>query len=253
MKHQHGILISAAITLLLICLVNSDNSLVLSQATDQTVTDNWSMYRHNLERSGLTPSSAPNGTLVWRFFTGNSPTYSSLSDRLRASPTIVDGVLYMGTNNTSFYALNATSGSVIWRVTTPANVESSAAVADGVVYVGILWGGSHGYVDAFNATTGTLIWQYLTNGGIESSPAVANGVVYVGSASRLVYALNASNGALLWSYLTGGMMFSSPAVVSGVVYIGSVDGKVYALNADTGALVLVHFNRQPNLCFPSSR
>jgi hypothetical protein len=63
-------------------------------------------------------------------------------------------------------------------------VESSPAVADGVVYVG----SDDNNVYALNASTGITIWTYGTTGLVDSSPAVANGVVYVGSNDYSVYA-----------------------------------------------------------------
>ena len=50
---------------------------------------------------------------------------------------------------------------------------SSAAVADGVVYVG----SDDGNLYALNASTGAKVWSYFTRDGVSSSPAVANGVV----------------------------------------------------------------------------
>ena len=207
-----------------------------NQQQDEFVSDNWLMYRHDIQRTGLSTSPVSNGYLLWKFFVGPSFT-PSLADRLRASPTIVDGIVYMGSNNSCFIALNSTTGSQIWQVNVGANVESSAAVVDGVVYVGILWNGYSGYVDALNASTGQVIWQFATNSGIESSPAVINGILYIGSFAGYVNALDSSNGELIWSYLTGGSTFSSPSIVSGTLYIGSCDGNVYALNANNGALI----------------
>lgn len=120
--------------------------------SNASTSDDWPMYRQNLQRSGLSTSAAPTDNLLWQFFTGPSGT-PSLADRLRASPTIVNGVLYIGSNSSSFYALNAVTGSQIWQVNVGSNVESSVAVVDGVVYVGILWNGHNGYVDALNAIT----------------------------------------------------------------------------------------------------
>jgi outer membrane protein assembly factor BamB len=200
-----------------------------------TVKDDWPMYRHDLQRSGVSTTPVTDGNLVWRFFTGPSA-LASLSDRLRATPTIADGIVYIGSNNTSFYALNATTGTVIWQTGVPSNIESSAAVAYGMVFVGILWDGHNGYVSAYNASNGDKIWTYATNAGVESSPAVVDGVVYIGSYTN-VYALNAYTGALKWSYNVGGPTFSSPAIFNGVVYIGSQNGKVCALNQETGVLI----------------
>jgi uncharacterized repeat protein (TIGR01451 family) len=148
-----------------------------------------------------------------------------------SSPAVVNGVVYAGYGfGAGLYALNATTGAILWTFATP--VESSPAVANGVVYVG----SDDGNVYALNASTGAMLWSYTTGGGVQSSPAVANGVVYVGSDDNNVYALNASTGAKLWSYTTGNAIsYSSPAVANGVVYISSEDNNVYALNASTGA------------------
>jgi outer membrane protein assembly factor BamB len=49
-------------------------------------------------------------------------------------------------------------------------VESSPAVADGVVYVG----SDDTNLYAFDATTGALRWSTATANTVQSSPAVAN-------------------------------------------------------------------------------
>ena len=121
--------------------------------------------------------------------------------------------------------------SLKWSYITFGSVETSPAVAKGVVYVG-----SDGFrVYALNANTGAELWSFTTGNMVDSSPAVANGVVYVGSEDNNVYALNAKTGAKRWSYATGGYVTSSPAVANGVVYVGSYDNNVYAFDAKTGA------------------
>jgi len=190
--------------------------------------DDWTMYRHDIQRAGSTTSTASNGNLLWQFNT---------SDKIRSSPAVANGVVYEGSNNGNIYALNVSTGSIIWQYDTGSQVESSPAVVNGAVYVGILWDGRNGYVVALNADTGSLIWRFSTNSGIESSPTVDNGIVYIGSYYGYIYALNAANGALVWSYFTGSSTFSSPSIVNGVLYQGSDNGNVYALNANNGTLI----------------
>ena len=142
------------------------------------------MYRHNLQRTGTSISPVSNGSLLWRF---------NIGDKIRSSPAVGNGVVYQGANNGYVYALNASTGSVIWQyAAVSSGVESSPAVIGGIVYVGYLWDGHNGYVMALNATTGTLIWRFATNSGIESSPAIVNGTVYVGSYDGYLYALSGS-------------------------------------------------------------
>jgi eukaryotic-like serine/threonine-protein kinase len=66
---------------------------------------------------------------------------------------------------------------VLWTFEAGGAVESSAAIAGGVVYVGTRTGA----LVALDLATGKLRWRYETSSEIgESSPAVADGVVYVG-------------------------------------------------------------------------
>jgi len=128
---------------------------------------------------------------------------------------------------------NVVNLDVKWTYTAQEAISSSAAVVDGVLYIG--GGFFNHYFNAIHANTGTLLWSFAAKGATWTSPAVANGVVYFGSADANVYALDAHTGALIWNYTTGNYVDSSPAVVDGVVYVGSDDGNLYALDARTGA------------------
>lgn len=249
----------------ILAIANRTGGFLTSTNTEQQVLTDWPMFGFNTQHTHFNPSenilnpgNVSNLVLDWRYNTGGSPSavfvngivYASSSGgnfvyALNAttgaylwsypitsyfSPTVANGVVYVGSEDYKLYALNATTGAYLWSYTTGSYIESSPTVANGVVYIG-----SQDYkLYAFNATTGAVLWSYTTVNAIDSSPAVANGVVYVGSALNYLYALNATTGAYLWSYTTGNSIVSSPAVANGVVYVGSYDNKLYALNAITG-------------------
>ena len=64
----------------------------------------------------------------------------------------------MGSDDNNIYALNATTGAKLWNYTTGGGVDSSPAVANGVVYVG----SDDNNTYALNATTGAKLWNYTT-------------------------------------------------------------------------------------------
>lgn len=72
-----------------------------------------------------------------------------------------------------------------WTFKTGGKVESSPAVADGVVYVG----SADQHVYALDSMSGDRLWDFRTGGAVYSSPAVVNGTVFVGSNDGHVYAL----------------------------------------------------------------
>jgi len=63
-----------------------------------------------------------------------------------SSPAVANGVVYVGSGS-NVYALNASTGALLWTYTTASGVSSSPAVANGAVYVGS--GGGVGNVYAF--------------------------------------------------------------------------------------------------------
>lgn len=186
----------------------------------------WAMYGGGPSHSNVGTGNPPlSPALIWDFTTG------SAGNQFDPSPAVVNGVVYVGSDDHNVYALNATNGVELWAYATGSDVRSSPAVVGGVVYVGSF----DDNVYALDASNGVKLWNYSTGGCVYSSPAVANGVVYVGSEDGYLYALNATDGARLWSYPLSGAV-SSPAVANGVVYVGSFDdGVIYALNATTGA------------------
>jgi outer membrane protein assembly factor BamB len=185
-------------------------------------TDWWPMFLHDLQHSGYSTSDAPDtNNVLWSYIIG----------AIYSSPAIVDGRVYIGSNDRNVYCLDALTGGYIWSFKTGYWVESSPAVADGKVYIG----SSNHNVYCLDALTGGLIWRYSTGDSVESSPAVADGRVYIGSWDNKVYCLDADTGKFIWSYKTEDRVeYSSPAVVDGKVYIGSWDDNVYCLDANTG-------------------
>jgi outer membrane protein assembly factor BamB len=147
-----------------------------------------------------------------------------------SSPTVVNGVLYFGSNDHNVYALDASTGRKKWAFPTSDEVYSSPTVDKGVLYIGSY---DHN-VYALDASTGQKKWAFPTGSTVASSPIVESGVLYVGSSDHNVYALDASTGQKKWAFLTGDRVYSSPTVINGVLYVASQDGNVYALDASTG-------------------
>lgn len=123
---------------------------------------------------------------------------------------------------------------LLWTYDAGDSIESSAAIADGVVYVGSQSGELH----AVNLADGSPKWKYKASpDGIgESSPAVAGGLVYIGDLSGTVHAVDAASGKPVWTFKTDGEVKSSPVVTGETVLIGSYDSNLYALAAKTGKL-----------------
>ena len=61
------------------------------------------------------------------------------------APTVVDGVVYVGSDDNHVYALDAGTGDLLWRFETGGVIRSSPTVTGGVVYAGSLDGGVYAF------------------------------------------------------------------------------------------------------------
>ena len=121
---------------------------------------------------------------------------------------------------------------LLWTYEAGEAIDSSAAIADGTVFVG----SAKGELVALDLQTGSVRWTYRTAEIGESSPAVAGGTVYIGDLSGVFHAVDVRTGQALWTFKTGAEIRSSPVVVGDKVLIGSYDRYLYALSARNGAL-----------------
>jgi|GEM_PF-663726 len=202
-----------------------DVSLMLISQPNSKPAEGWPMFGHDLTNARYSLSTTPHTSQVlWN---------STLDNQIRTAVTVQGDRAYVGSFSGTVYALDASTGSIVWSFSTGTAVWSTPTFADGVVYDG----SNNGVIYALNATTGTKMWSFTTGSGVYSSPSVVGDVVYVGSTDNNVYALDARTGRKIWNYTTGGQIRCSPAVVSGVVYVGSQDGYFYALNATTGGKI----------------
>ncbi|MCW4019107.1 MAG: PQQ-binding-like beta-propeller repeat protein [Candidatus Bathyarchaeota archaeon] len=200
----------------------------------------WSMFMNDPEHSGV----------------GYGPTHLSLKwsvqtdGALVSSPTLVNGVAYIGSWDGNIYAFNANSGAKIWNYSIgKIGFSSTVAVVNGKLYTGP----DDGNVYCLDATTGTKLWQASATVGT-GSPIVSGGKVYVAGGSTL-YCFDATSGSQVWKYDAGAMIggtsaaatrgyvAGTPAVDDGAVYIGvnglftGIGFNVTKLDAETGAVI----------------
>jgi Ca-activated chloride channel homolog len=203
----------------------------------------------------LEPASfgTPDGKTGWVLrLPGNRPI---------ATPAYADGMLFVGGGYGSheFYAVDADTGKIIWKIQTGDDGPTAAVVADGMV--------------AFNTESCTLvivderrgrvIWQEWLGDPLMSQPAIDKGVLYMahpaatgrppkptefhprpatpGGSHRLL-AAELSTGRHIWDQEIAGDVITAPVISDGTVYFATFGGTSYALNAADGSVVWVKAN-----------
>jgi outer membrane protein assembly factor BamB len=146
--------------------IGTDAAMVVSRGT---------LFVSNDGGGSLEALNAATGAVLWSFGTGGF---------VNGSPSVANGIVYVGSDDDNVYALNATTGSLVWSYTTGDFVDSTVTVANGVAYVG----SRDDRVYALDAATGSLLWSSITGWLVLSTPVVADGTLYVGSYDANEYA-----------------------------------------------------------------
>ncbi|MDP6156560.1 MAG: PQQ-binding-like beta-propeller repeat protein [Candidatus Thermoplasmatota archaeon] len=100
--------------------------------------------------------------------------------------------IYVGTYDGYLLAINSTSGIPVWAFDTWESIQSSPAIAGGMVFFGgfdrKIWA-----LDAAGNGDGTTneVWNYTTEDIIHSSPAISNGRLFIGSDDDKLYCIGA--------------------------------------------------------------
>lgn len=180
----------------------------------------------------LTALNTATGAVRWTFTKGVDI----------ADPILVGNLVYVTALNpqgTTIYALDSTSGSIVW------SAEGGTPILAGDA----LYMSTGSTINCLDAATGKQRWQqsvpnaFLTVSG-DTVYALRGNISSTGAPlSSTLTALNATDGAIRWSFTRDHEGFDSPMSGTGVVYFmsrdgtdtGSVTGHVYALNTADGS------------------
>jgi outer membrane protein assembly factor BamB len=190
----------------------------------------WPAYEHGAAHSStlvgdsaITTANAATLHAAWTFTAGAATAAGQPGRAFDASPSVVNGVVYLGSRTGMFYALKATTGAVVWKrqldygsnTVCPAKgiVGTATVAADPVSGALAVYAPGGHDLYALNATTGAVLWKKAVG------PATANGEA---------------------TYFN----WASPTVIGGHVYIGLaanceahlIRGGVVELSQHTGAL-----------------
>lgn len=143
------------------------------------------------------------------------------------SPVIEGNTLYVGAGK-ELYALDAVSGRVRWEFDTQDYVTSSAAVAEGRVFVS-----DFEYFYAIDQQSGLLLWSYPANSAVYFSSVAAGDTVLISSGQNLI-ALNVADGSKRWEKNVPGESLI-PAGAQGDRVFAKTTNILFALNQADGS------------------
>lgn len=194
--------------------------------------DDWPSFQRTPANDGYTPSTAPTAEPSERWST-------MLSGSIDGQVTVVDGTVYVATDDGTVHALDAADGDERWTESLEGGRSQCPCVVDGLVVVGT----DEGRLVALDAADGEREWTTELAGPVAGSTA-ADGIVYVGTSDvPTAYAIDPTDGDELWSAELAADAVDYPAVTDDSVYAGAedaCDGRLHALDPIDGTERWVH-------------
>jgi polyvinyl alcohol dehydrogenase (cytochrome) len=176
-----------AVTAAVVLSFSSSPAQNLGSNPAQTVTQDpsdWPMYNHdaagtrcNPREDKLNPDSVRGLKVKWVFPTAGD---------VYGTPSVVDGMVYVGDTSGTFYALYTSSGKVRWQTNVGSPITDSALVTDKMVIFGDL----AGYIHGLNRDNGTeAAWSPVRpdpnkTAAFFGSPILVHGQVVIGISSN---------------------------------------------------------------------
>lgn len=158
----------------------------------------------------LTLCCAAPGYAHWTQFR-NSPTNNAvvrgglkvqwevLTDgRISASPAFTGGVVFIGTNAGTLYAIRANSGQVVWKQHASRALMSAPLVYRSLVIVGEGNAGTPGAILAYDRATGVLRWRTRLRGTGMPTPAIIDGILVHHDGSGRITGMDPMTGRRLY-------------------------------------------------------
>jgi outer membrane protein assembly factor BamB len=184
----------------------------------------WPLPNHDIDCTRATRATEIDSRSVghlevaWRFRFPEQPTFSGVA---ASTPIVVDDRVYVQTLNSNVYALEATTGRVLWkRAFNRASGGPNGLAAEG----DRLFGATNTEMFALAASTGQILWRRritTSRQPIDIAPLAANGLIYTSSVGMYpggrgrLFALAASTGRIEWSFDTIEKPWADPKVATG--------------------------------------
>ncbi len=201
---------------------------------------------YTMDGAAVITALSSDGSVAWSV--NVTPVTEKSVDGSGGGVSYANGVIYAGTGFGELLAIDAASGSIMWRRMFEAAIRSTPTSDGRSVFV--VTRGDVAY--AVDAKTGALDWVQRgatsSTGGLEggSSPAISGRQVVVPFSSGEVIAVRSNTGELRWKEGIGGARAATslafigdisgdPVIDGNSVYVSNLAGETVKLNLTSGA------------------
>jgi outer membrane protein assembly factor BamB len=149
---------------------------------------------------------------------------------IASSAAVMDGLGYVGNYGNIVICFDPKSGDIKWKYRDRNFPYYSSAA---LTADRVIIGCRDKRLHCIDRATGKGVWTFQSRGQVDSSPVICGDAIIVGSEDGRLYCVNLADGNERWAYDIGGAVTASPAVADGLIIVGSEDGNLYAFGKPT--------------------
>jgi outer membrane protein assembly factor BamB len=215
---------------------------LLAALTMAVVAPTWTQFRMGPQNNAVVAGGLD---VAWRTETGG---------QISASPTVVDGTLFIGNNNGELFAIDVSSGQILWKSKVINPLMSAPLVYGDLVIVGegdptsrssspsepIMVGQGPSALIAFDRASGNIRWQVALKGSAMPTPAIIDGILVDHDGAGWINGVDPASGGKRFERWIGSMASMTAALPVGggdFVTTGVGSNAVWRLHADGGSVV----------------
>jgi outer membrane protein assembly factor BamB len=157
-------------------------------------------------------------------------TFTEEKGGFESTAVIADGVVYVGSISGKFFAIDLADGKKRWEFVTKSTFTAPAAVRDGLVYVGDIDGRMH----CLDAASGEEKWFFDADAEIDSGPNFYGDRLLFGSQDAFLYCLDAHSGDLAWKYESPNQIRCFSTVLGDLGFVAGCDGHLHCVDLVQG-------------------
>ena len=149
-------------------------------------------------------------------------------------PIVGNGRVFVATHHGNLYALDADTGTPLWRFSARGPLLHSPALAQDRVIAASM----DGRVYALEAGSGKLLWaRACGGGGFAAAPVVDGETLYLGDRAGTFHAVELRTGRVRWRAAVGAPIRQTAALDGGRVFVTAEDLRVRCFDSRQGRLL----------------
>lgn len=153
-----------------------------------------------------------------------------IGEAIEGTAAVVEGVIYVGDTGGGLHAVRLQDGSPIWSTPFEAGFLAGVGYHQGRVYAGDF----NGVLHCVDAKSGAELWKFEANVEFHAGPNFVDDSVLLTSEGGTLYCLDTASGEKRWEFTIDAPLRCMPTISEGRIALAGCDARLHVIDAASG-------------------